>query len=248
MTATEFKAQLATRVKAAVDGTPPDPATISDSFVEQTRREYGRHRPFPAILPFDLASDEVWVDLPAGEDVVAIEGAYQVDLNAVGSNRLLPSGDGTPSLQIISAIFRGAYQAELEVQRYGQRLYLIREHSDNLGGSTIANEFGITPVYHYGEGNYAPYGANDAIAGVVVYHRLPAWEEIPEGDIPLLLKYALSDWIDQHAVTIDGRIRIPTGHGYFEFDGGSAILRLSQRLRKEFYDELLIPTAGAFQG
>ena len=224
MNPTDLRDQVLQYITRECGGAIADPSAVPEAMLEAARVEYGRHRPVYEVLPFTLGDHDDEVELPDVE-IVAVVSVHHVRTGRMGENLLPPEGSGWPSLAFIDARFRDIFGPSLAFIEMPGKVHIVREVPEARG-----------------------YFPHEDLEGAIVFARLPSWEEIPHSALPLLTKYAFSDWLHQAVVQRKGVLRIPTGDGYFEYDGGKYILMLADKLRSEFYSEVNVPTAAMAQG
>lgn len=218
------------RIQRACGGFTPDLDDLTD-VLERARQEYSRYDPAAGFYDFTL-TDSDRVSLLDGEgdpiSVVAVFGVYLQD-----SVPSYPLGQGLgaprdstswtdftgqtswteqramPSILFTQAKYRDAYWATASWYRDNHEITIVR-----------------------------PIGYN-TITGVVHYGGERSWAQVPAFDERLILDRALVDFIDTRLILHDaGRVRIPTPHGSFEFDGGATLLSLRNHLLENFEGQL----------
>lgn len=243
MTLEDLRNQVLQYIRKQCGGVDADPSAVPDELLEAARIEYGRHRPVLEVLPFSLSGDENLVQLPDVE-LVTVMAAYHMNLNRMGDNLIPPDGSGWPSLRFIDARFRDVFGPQLEFMELPEGVYIIREVEGARGYPDLTVGSDHYYHYHFEPGNYSV----DPLEGALVIAKLPSWEQLPVSALTLLTKYAFSEWALQAVVQKNGLLRVPTGDGYFEYDGGKYVLMVANGMRDEFYNEVNVPTSALSKG
>lgn len=217
--------------------------------LERARYEYSRYSPSTKLFDFTLPDNETRVAILNQEgdpaSVVSVIGVFLRDPvpsfplgQGLGAG---PSADyhqqrswsgfveggptaydtrEMPSILFTEARYRDAYYRTITYYRTENQLTLVKPQS--LGGDTV---------------------------GVVVYTAVREWGEMPIHDERLLLDRALAEFIDDTLVGGQaGVVRIPTPHGSFEFDGGTTLIALRDRLIDNFEGNLNVRLSHLSQG
>ena len=213
---------------------PPPDASILEGMLDRARYDYSTYQPIERSFDFTLTDTE---------DRVAVleNGAPAEVVSTIG----VFIHDGAPSFPLGqghgSALDR-APESTWYAFEGTHAAYDAREMPSILFTHARYRR------YYWREVTY--YRANHdyriirpptmtTVTGVILYGAVRPWEDIPAQDERLLLDRALVEFIDDTLVgETAGLIRIPTPHGSFEFDGGSVLLSLRNRLLEEFVGRL----------
>lgn len=234
MTLDDLLPKFQVRVERACGGAMLGVDDLSD-VLERARQEYSRYSPAQGFYDFTLTdTDRVSLLDEAGApiSVVAVFNIFLMDsvpsyplgqgfgapINGRGAESDWAGFTGQtswaenrdmPSILFTQAKYRDAYWVNVSWYRNGADLVVIRP----LGRSRIQ--------------------------GVVHYGAERPWSDIPAFDERLIIDRALVEFIDTRLILSDaGRVRIPTPHGSFEFDGGAVLLSLRNKLLENFQDQL----------
>src|SRR5690625_2037984 len=241
----QLRAKLARRFRRTCEGANADPSdgALEDA-LETARRELSKKFPKTMMFEFRAGSDGV-VDITVDDNgtevpaqVLSVTGVYIRDRGWAG----LPyqSGPseifGNPSLGFMDSKLRDSFNRPVDFTRQGNRLKLI-------GRLTDYPELSEVNLWHITDVNLpATY------RGIILYHTMMEWDDIPEWMEELIITRALISIMDDAVISKDGVIRLPSPMGYFEFDGGHNFRLMRENLKAQWESDTTPGTFAMFHG